>query len=232
MPNPIKTPSRLLFIIDFDGTIAPTDTVDALLERFADSEWRRIEEEWSRGTISSRQCMASQIALVRGEHADLKEFLHSVRIDPSFVMFVRYAREFADLAVVSDGLDDPIRRALHDLGVPIFANRMAFRPGGLSISFPYFDSACAVASGVCKCAVARRLDAGRGLTTILIGDGRSDFCLARSVDYVLAKGTLRRLCEAENIIHTPFETFGDVLTIVRGWFAPDCTRAGEAAHVT
>jgi 2,3-diketo-5-methylthio-1-phosphopentane phosphatase len=234
MPSPITATSRLLFIIDFDGTVAPVDTVDALLERFAGPGWRQIEEEWVRGAISSRQCMTSQIALVRGERADLEEFLDSVRIDPSFAPFVHYARQFADLVVVSDGLDDPIRRALRNLGVPIriFANRMAFRPGGLSISFPYAYAACTVGSGVCKCAVARTLDAGRGLTTVLIGDGRSDFCLARSADYVLARGTLRRLCEAENIIHTPFETFGDVLTIVRSWSAPDCTKAGEAAHVT
>ena len=33
----------MLFIVDFDGTIAPTDTVDALLEKFAAPEWRRIE---------------------------------------------------------------------------------------------------------------------------------------------------------------------------------------------
>jgi 2,3-diketo-5-methylthio-1-phosphopentane phosphatase len=215
--------SRYLFIIDFDGTVAPVDTVDALLERFAAPEWRQIEEEWVRGLIDSRQCMASQIALVRGERADIEAFLHSVEIDPSFAPFVHYVRQFAELAVVSDGLDDPIRHALHELGVPIrvYANQMRFRPGGLSLSFPYSDSACTVGSGVCKCAVARSLNDGGGLTTVLIGDGRSDYCLARSADFVFAKGSLRRMCEAENIIHFPFETFGDVLTIVRRWAAPD-----------
>ena len=39
----------MLFIIDFDGTVAPTDTVDALLEQFADPEWRNIEEQWVSG---------------------------------------------------------------------------------------------------------------------------------------------------------------------------------------
>jgi len=224
--------NQLLFVIDFDGTIAPTDTVDALLERFAEPEWRQIEEEWVRGGINSRQCMASQIALVRGERAELEEFLHSVDIDPSFEPFVRHVRQFAELAVVSDGLDDPIRHALCRLGVPfrIYANRMGFRPGGLSLSFPYSDAACAVGSGVCKCAVARSINAGRGLPTVLIGDGRSDYCLARSADFVFAKGSLRRMCEAENIIHTPFETFGDVLTIVRRWAAPDYAGSpGEVA---
>src|SRR5437867_5091172 len=82
--------SSMLFIIDFDGTVAPTDTVDALLERFADPEWRRIEEQWVSGQINSQQRMAAQIALVKGDRAALMEFLHSVAIDPSFVDFVCY----------------------------------------------------------------------------------------------------------------------------------------------
>jgi 2-hydroxy-3-keto-5-methylthiopentenyl-1-phosphate phosphatase len=218
-----KSLSSMLFIIDFDGTVAPTDTVDALLERFADPEWRRIEEQWVRGEINSHECMERQIALVSGDRATLDEFLHSVAVDPTFFDFVNYVRRTADLAVVSDGLDYPIRHALRRLDVPvaIYANRLGFRERGLNISFPYADVACKVGSGVCKCAVARNVDAGRGLMTILIGDGRSDLCLARSADFVFAKGSLLRFCEAENIIHTPFETFGDVLSVIRGWNAHD-----------
>ncbi|HXH39893.1 MAG TPA: MtnX-like HAD-IB family phosphatase [Thermoanaerobaculia bacterium] len=210
----------MLFIIDFDGTVAPTDTVDALLERFANPEWRRVEAEWVAGRISSRQCMAAQIALVNGERPELEAFLESVAIDPSFPAFVKYVFPFADLAIVSDGLDYPIWHAMQKLDIPhipIYANKLGFRPGGLDISFPYTDDTCSVMSGVCKCAVARSVDAGRGLTTVLIGDGRSDLCIARSAGYVFAKGSLRRFCEAEGIIHTPFESFHDVLSVIQGW---------------
>ena len=71
-------PAHMLFIVDFDGTIAPSDTVDALLERFAAPEWREIEEEWVAGRINSRQCMASQLALVTAERARVEHFLQSV----------------------------------------------------------------------------------------------------------------------------------------------------------
>jgi 2-hydroxy-3-keto-5-methylthiopentenyl-1-phosphate phosphatase len=210
----------MLFIIDFDGTVAPADTVDALLERFANPEWRHVEAEWIAGRINSRQCMAAQIALVAGDRRKLEAFLQSVAIDPTFPAFVKYVFPFADLAIVSDGLDYPIRHALQKLDIPhipIYANKLGFRPGGLDISFPYTDETCAVLSGVCKCKVARTVDAGRGLTTVLIGDGRSDLCIARSAGYVFAKGSLRRFCEAEGIIHTPFESFQDVLTVIQGW---------------
>src|SRR5882762_10361470 len=101
----------MLFIIDFDGTVAPTDTVDALLERFADPEWRRIEERWVAGEINSQECMAAQLSLVRGGRAALKEFLESVVVDPFFPAFVRQVSPYADLVIVSDGLDHPIRHA-------------------------------------------------------------------------------------------------------------------------
>lgn len=221
MTHLLTVAPRLLFLIDFDGTVAVDDTVDALLERFAHPDWRRVEQRWVRGEIDSRQCMAAQIALVNAGDGELLEFLESVKIDPGFAAFVNYAKDFAELAIASDGLDYPIAFALERLGlsVPFSANRLSFHPGGLGISFPHSDSACTVGSGVCKCAVARRIDAGRALPMVLIGDGRSDLCVARRADYVFAKGTLRKYCEAENINHSPFETFRDVLTVVRRWEA-------------
>jgi len=210
----------MLFIIDFDGTVAPADTVDDLLEKFADPDWKRIEQAWVEGRINSQECMASQIALVAAERPVLEDFLQSVVIDQAFPAFVRHALTFADVAIVSDGLDYPIEQALQRLDIPpipVFANRLRFLERGLHLSFPYGDARCAVGSGVCKCAAARAVDGGRGLATVLIGDGRSDQCIARQADYVFAKGSLIRFCEAENIRYIPFTSFADVLTIVRGW---------------
>lgn len=210
----------MLFIVDFDGTVAPTDTVDALLERFADPKWQQIEEWWITGQLNSQECMKAQLSLVSADRAILEDYLQSVAIDPFFADFVQYASEFSEVAVVSDGLDYPIRHALQKLNIPpipVYANRLEFQTRGLDISFPHTDKACTHQSGVCKCAVARALDAGRELSTVLIGDGRSDRCIARSADYVFAKGGLRRFCEAEGITHTPFDSFNDILTVIRKW---------------
>ena len=210
----------MLFIVDFDGTIAPTDTVDALLERFADPAWRRIEEQWVAGRINSRQCMQAQLALVRADRAELEDFLRSVPIDPSFSDFVTHASTFADVAVVSDGLDYTIRHALQRLAIPplpVYANRLEFETRGLGLSFPHADAGCAQQSGVCKCAVARALDDGWRRSIVLIGDGRSDRCLARSANHVFAKGSLREFCQDEGISHTPFDSFDDVLAAIRRW---------------
>lgn len=210
----------MIFIVDFDGTVAPTDTVDALLERFASPAWRQVEELWQAGRIGSRECMRAQLALVRADRPDLERFLQSVEIDPSFPEFVRHVSTFAEVAVVSDGLDYPIHAALNRLTlppVPVYANRLEFHERGLGLSFPHADPGCAERSGVCKCAVARALVAGHRRPTVLIGDGRSDYCFARAADRVFARGALRRTCEAQDIRYTPFESFSDVLAVVRTW---------------
>jgi 2-hydroxy-3-keto-5-methylthiopentenyl-1-phosphate phosphatase len=210
----------MLFIVDFDGTVAPTDTVDALLERFADPAWHRVEEQWVAGQLNSRECMKAQLSLVTAERETVKTFLQSVAIDPFFAGFVRYASTFAEVAVVSDGLDYPIQHALQKLNIPpipVYANRLEFRAHGLDITFPHTDATCMPRSGVCKCAVARSLNVDRGLSTVLIGDGRSDRCLAQSADYVFAKGALRGYCEDKGITYTPFDSFNDILAVIKKW---------------
>jgi 2,3-diketo-5-methylthio-1-phosphopentane phosphatase len=219
----------MLFIIDFDGTVAPTDTVDDLLDTFADPDWLRIEQEWVEGRINSRQCMAAQLALISAGELALRTFLESVMIDPGFPEFVRYISPFSDLAIVSDGLDYPIVHAMRKAGlsVPVYANRTEFRQCGVGISFPFSRPSCTVNSGVCKCSVAQTVDAGRGLTTVLIGDGRSDQCVAHQADFVFAKGSLITYCRDNGIPYTPFQSFADVLGAIRAWPVVPQPRAKE-----
>lgn len=222
----------MIFVLDFDGTIAPIDTVDALLENFGSDAWHSVEQDWVEGKISSRVCMSRQIDMVAADRSTLDAFFDAVEIDPGFVDFVRYVSPFAQLAVVSDGLDYPIQLAMQRMGIPkmpVYANKMTFRPNGLGISFPHALKACATGSGVCKCAVARSLDAE---TIVLVGDGRSDFCLAKAADYVFAKGSLIRFCEQKGVSHTPFANFCDVLAVVREWDKTTMIARGEKRYAT
>lgn len=207
----------MIFIIDFDGTIAPMDTVDSLLGRFADPAWELIEADWVQGKIDSRACLQQQLGLVTADRQTLEQFFQNVEIDPQFTSFVRHVSAFADVAVVSDGLDYPIYHALRKVGlssIPVFANRAGLKLNGLNVSFPHSSRECLPQSGVCKCAVARSFDAS---PVILIGDGRSDHCLARSADYIFAKASLGDFCESEGIPYTPFNSFDDILSVVQRW---------------
>lgn len=211
----------MIFIIDFDGTLSPEDTVDKLLEHHADSLWHELEDDWLAGRISALECMREQVGLVRADRITLGKFFQGIKLDPHFQSFWHYVRDFAELAVVSDGLDYGIKAALRGAGLsgfPIFANQLNFvAPDRLSLTFPHQNTECRSGNGVCKCAIARQMAAQHGGPIILVGDGKSDACLAGIADTVFAKSSLIKHCEDQGISHIAFEDFSEVLSIVKTW---------------
>jgi 2-hydroxy-3-keto-5-methylthiopentenyl-1-phosphate phosphatase len=210
----------MLFIIDFDGTLSVRDTVDAMLERFAGPEWETVEEEWLAGHITAVQCMQKQLRMVDADHVTLEGFFRGIQLDASFLPFYKHVSQFSQVAIVSDGLDHAIKVAMKNAALPelpVYANKLHFVPDGIDISWPHLNTACNAGNGVCKCAVARDLALESGGPVVLVGDGKSDACLAKSADIVFAKGSLIKHCAQEGIAHHKFQTFADVLTRVRKW---------------
>jgi 2,3-diketo-5-methylthio-1-phosphopentane phosphatase len=205
-------------LLDFDGTISRDDTTDVLLERFAAPAWRDIEEDWKAGRIGSRECMLRQIDLVRASPAEMDAFIATVEIDPFFRGFVDRFRGLGhSLMVLSDGLDRTIRTVLDraDIDVPYFANHLQWLGGDRwRLTFPHARGTCDTLAGNCKCSFAQ----GRPrVLNILVGDGRSDFCLAERADLVLAKGSLLRHCREMDLPHYGFETFDEATLLLARW---------------
>ena len=212
----------MLFVVDFDGTLARTDTVDAMLERFASPSWREVEQDWLLGRITAVECMAQQIRMIRADRPTLEDFFQSIELDASFLPFYHHVIRQATVVIVSDGLDHPIQVTTRQAGlpnIPVFANRLHFVPDGIDISFPHLDALCTAGNGVCKCAVARDLLPPLGGPIVLVGDGKSDACLAHRADIVFAKKSLLRYCQEQGIAHIPFDSFADVLAAVEKWDA-------------
>jgi 2-hydroxy-3-keto-5-methylthiopentenyl-1-phosphate phosphatase len=205
-------------LLDFDGTISETDTTDLLLERFADAAWHAIEDEWKAGRIGSRECMVRQIDLVRATPAEMDAFIGTVRIDPGFGGFVERFRKLGhNLTVVSDGLDRTIRTVLDraDIDLPYFANHLQWRGDDRwRLTFPHAKGTCATLAGNCKCS---RIEEGPRMLTIMVGDGRSDFCVAGRADLVLAKGSLLQHARANDLPHYAFETFEEATALLARW---------------
>jgi 2,3-diketo-5-methylthio-1-phosphopentane phosphatase len=203
--------------VDFDGTIAPIDTTDLLLERFADPAWRRIEEDWKAGRIGSRECLVRQVDLVRADPRELDAFIADIEIDPYFADFVTTCRRFGhQVAVVSDGLDRTVEAVLGrlDVHVPYYANHLAWQGGGRwRLAFPHARSDCRSLSGNCKC---QFLDSSI-LLDVVVGDGRSDFCMATRADLVLAKGALLDHCVQSALPHRAFAHFGEATEHLTEW---------------
>jgi 2,3-diketo-5-methylthio-1-phosphopentane phosphatase len=220
-------------LIDFDGTIAPIDTTDLLLEQFARPEWRLIEDDWKAGRIGSRECLVRQIDLVRASPAELDAFIDGLEIDPGFERFVDLARGLGhSVVVVSDGLDRTIQSVLdrNGIDVPYFANRLEWRGGDRwRLTFPHAKGDCASLSGNCKCAFA---EGQPRQLKILVGDGRSDFCLAGRADLVLAKNSLLKHCRAADLPHIAFDDFDHATALLAGWLAERVATPGVTARAS
>jgi len=201
-------------IVDFDGTITKKDTTDMLLERFALPEWRAIEDDWVTGKIGSRECMQRQIDLIRATPADLDDFIASIEPDWNFKSFVRLAqRHNIPVKIVSDGLDFTIRAVMRRLGLDnmkIVANHLSYKGGDRwALSSPHAVSNCA--AGTCKCAVAAQR---APMLTLLVGDGRSDMCVAGEADLTFAKSSLLGFCREHSLPHHAFGTFADATALL------------------
>ena len=199
-------------LCDFDGTISLKDTTDHLLETFAKDGWEDIEHQWEQGLIGSKQCMQQQIALLDMNQQQFYQCLDQIEIDQGFLELVKLTTSHKiPLTIVSDGMDLVIRYILskYDLGhLPIIANHLVqANDTQWKLEFPNANMACKSASGTCKCKVAQSHYQEH---IILIGDGRSDFCLAETADYVFAKKSLIEHCRAKKILHAPFSTFSEI----------------------
>ncbi|MBO0763584.1 MAG: MtnX-like HAD-IB family phosphatase [Hyphomicrobiaceae bacterium] len=205
-------------LLDFDGTISKVDTTDVLLERFAAAAWRDIEEDWKAGRIGSRECMVRQIDLVRATPAEMDAFIATVEIDPGVGAFVdRFRSQGHAVMVLSDGLDRTIRTVLDraDINVAYFANHLQWLGGDRwRLAFPHAKGTCASLAGNCKCSFT---EGQPRLLNVLVGDGRSDFCLAERADLVLAKGSLLRHCRDSDLPHYAFETFEEATALLARW---------------
>ena len=84
------------------------------------------------------------------------------------------------------------------------------------LAFPYARRDCRVGSANCKCSHGQRSLPG---PLVVIGDGRSDFCMSMRADYVIAKGTLADYCRARGHAHASFAGFDDVTARLSAWLA-------------
>jgi 2,3-diketo-5-methylthio-1-phosphopentane phosphatase len=216
--------ARAKVLLDFDGTITVKDTVDAILERFAAPAWTDVEEEWKDGKIGSRECLARQTALIDAAPKEIDALVDSIAIDPGFDELMETC-ERLDVAVtvVSDGYRRSIERVLarsgHDIpsrsGVLEYRGRRRWK-----LVSPSARSGCSSDSNTCKCKVAAESD----LPKILIGDGRSDFCVANKVDLVLAKGSLARHCAEQGIKHEPVADLAEAAKLIAAYIVKTDTK--------
>ena len=205
--------SRTAVFLDFDGTISTVDSGRYVMEKLAPAEWHEVAEAYRRGEIGSRECLLDEWDLLPKDEAQLRAVAREVPIDSGFEPLLAGLREGgAEITVVSDGFGYYAEEvcAAHDLA--LVTNTVDWDAGRLD--FPHEDRCCPCSTcGTCKQAPIK--DARhRGLTTVLVGDGTSDYKAALLADVVFAKRRLRAWCENNGVAHHSFETLDDVRSVL------------------
>jgi 2-hydroxy-3-keto-5-methylthiopentenyl-1-phosphate phosphatase len=214
----VHSEPRPIIFSDFDGTITQIDVTDAILEQFADPAWHAVEDEWTRGAIGSRECLARQMALVHTSREKLDALIDSIPVDADFGAFYPFTESRGlPFYVLSDGFDYVIRRVLRRTGVDgtlrngrhLFSSALQVRAGKLTPSFPHPRAGCEHGCATCKPRIMRRLRRERH-PVVFIGDGLSDCFAVHAADVVFAKDKLLAYCREQGIAAEPFETFAGI----------------------
>ncbi len=187
-----------------------------LVRHFAgDLAWHASERGLHDGSVALRDVLQTQASYVRGRLPEVAALLRSrVRIDPTFLEFVEFCRSRAmPVSVVSSGIEPIIRGRLADLGLadlPVIANAVDDDPTGWHIRFR--DG---TANGTDKAALVKAA-VGRGVRTIYIGDGRSDYAAALAADLRFARRgfPLATYLTTQLVEFEEFDSFMDVMAHV------------------
>jgi 2-hydroxy-3-keto-5-methylthiopentenyl-1-phosphate phosphatase len=192
--------------LDFDGTVTTDDTTRHILRRLSAPGWEAITAEYRAGNIGSRTSLKRLWELLPHDLQLLSAVAAEVPIDPCFGQLLDFlARGGAEVAILSDGLGFFAEQTVAGR-VPVITNQIR----GHRLLFPHSHAACLCGKcGVCKPSFVAAAG-GRGLTTVMIGDGTSDRAAAEAADVVFAKAGLADWCAARDIEHVRFRGLADV----------------------
>lgn len=206
---------NICVLSDFDGTITSRDGLYAFIERYAVEGWQKVEQDWTEGKISSKECLIEEFKLIPNLSEELiSSFVETLGIDKYFKSFWEFTKEKnIDFYIISDGIDYFIDRILykHGLsGLNIISNHGEFRNGNFELTFPNDNPSCINNAGTCKCSALKSLKEKYG-QIYYIGDGVSDYCVANKADTLFSKSRLTQYCVKNNIKHIEYNDFSDIL---------------------
>jgi len=189
-------------VLDWDGTVTERDTLDLVLERFADAEvYERLEAELEAGRLTLNEVIAAEFAMVKAPLDEVvAHVLEHARVRPGFTELARAQHPL----VVSSGFHELIEPVLEREGVldavELRANRVDARPDGWRVHFRVAET-CEVCGEPCK-----RADLPAG-EVVYAGDGHSDYCAALAADRVYATGSLAGYLDSRGVRYEPLTDF-------------------------
>jgi 2-hydroxy-3-keto-5-methylthiopentenyl-1-phosphate phosphatase len=198
---------------DFDGTLTEEDVSFALLDAFAEGDWRKLYEQYRQNKMTVGDFNSKAFAMVKaGRDELLRVAREEVKLREGLRNLVNYCQDRGfRFLVVSNGLDFYIKAILGDVGlgnIEVYAARTNFSPDGLGVR--YIGPEGAVLKKGFKEAYTK-LFLKQGYQVVCIGNGPSDYFPAALAQQVFARDGLMDVCKDKKLKCQPFDDLNDVV---------------------
>ncbi|OLD12643.1 MAG: hypothetical protein AUI50_01855 [Crenarchaeota archaeon 13_1_40CM_2_52_14] len=210
---------KLAVLTDFDGTVTLNDTFQNVAEKFAQGDWRAVDDQYVKGEITLEECLRRQGAMVRASKSQILDELDGVtRFRPGFDNLVAYCKtNHYPLVLVSAGLDFVIKHFLRRKtwwnNVKLYAAAAKCTPTGIKFDFPKLKDNRSISL---KDDTVRYYKT-KADTVAYIGDGRWDLHALRNADlrFAIRNSKLAQLCREQEIQATTIIDFKEVIIFLQ-----------------
>jgi 2-hydroxy-3-keto-5-methylthiopentenyl-1-phosphate phosphatase len=198
---------------DFDGTLTEEDVSFALLDAFAEGDWRQLYEQYRNSKMSVGDFNTKAFAMVKASRDELLRVAREqVKLREGLRNLDNYChqRGFRFL-VVSNGLDFYIKDILGNVGmgdIEVYAATTSFTPEGLQVKYIGPDGAV-LKKGFKE--AYTKLFLAQGYQVVCIGNGPSDYAPAALAQHVFARDGLLDLCKEKKLDCQPFADLNDIV---------------------
>ncbi|MCF8110315.1 MAG: HAD-IB family phosphatase [Desulfobacteraceae bacterium] len=193
---------------DFDGTITARESLQAVFERFVPDKWEDMKQKLVSGSVSLRNGVREMIESLPSErYREVLYFVRQIPLRPGFEEFL----DFLDcrgvpFVIVSGGVRGMVEAGLG----PLIKRAHRVFAAEVDAAGPYLKVHSEFEGGnelVAKVEVMELFDAD---LRIVIGDGMTDYNMARKGDIIFARGSLARYLEKSGTDLIRWEDFNDI----------------------
>lgn len=203
---------KIIYLIDFDGTISHTDSTTLLGYRLNPELTKKCLTNFKKNEMSIREYVQTILENLNVTEREYRNTLHTyMEMDDSFVKFADSGVEFR---IVSSGADKNIKYSMEILkySIPdewLYTNRLTFQDTEAKLCHPYYD----VENGVDKLAVIKKYRR-EGYCIAFVGDGLSDLQCAPHADILFAKrdSVLAKECKRAGHSCILFDDFEEIMS--------------------
>lgn len=223
---------KLAVLSDFDGTVTLNDTFENVLKKFAQGNWRAVDDLYVKGEITLEECLKRQGAMVRASKSEILAELDKVtKLRPGFDELIEYCKgNHYPLVLVSAGLDFVIKHFLRNEKwtnkVKLYAAAAKCTSLGIKFDFPKLKDNRSINFKDDTV----RYHKTKADTVAYIGDGRWDLQALRNSDlrFAIKSSKLAELCKEQEIQATTVADFKEVVIVLQRKMSEQNSWQGES----